>query len=41
MAEPSTRPTLALASAFLLTGTLGSIHGFGVFLAPLEQALQA
>lgn len=36
MATESPRPFFALAAATLLTGSLGSIHAFSVFIAPLE-----
>lgn len=36
MAIESPRPFFALAAATLLTGSLGSIHAFSVFIAPLE-----
>ncbi len=35
------RPYFCLAAALLLTGSLGSIHAFGVFLVPLEVAFGA
>lgn len=38
MKTPETRPLLALAAGFLLTGTLGSVHAFSVIVAPLEAA---
>lgn len=36
MKAPKTRPLLALATGFLLTGTLGSVHAFSVIVVPLE-----
>ena len=35
------RPYYCLAAALLLTGSLGSIHAFGVFLVPFEAAFGA
>lgn len=39
--ERDLRPALTLAAALLISGTLGSVHAFSVFVAPLEDALSA
>ena len=37
----SPRPAFAIATAMMLTGTLGSIHAFSVFIVPLESLYDA
>ena len=37
----ATNGSLVLAAAMVLTGALGSVHAFSVFLAPMEQAFSA